>query len=440
MARKFSEWNKWPIPDDWIEERDGYMCYVLCVPNSRQWRGIFDGQVSDIAYGRNWNKHTGSIIDNQVIAREIFESMCAAKCDDMIAQITLIAEGIVELGDKTGTVGQDVEVENSDGVIAVGEGEQFPDQESYFDAKCNVANGVYDTILGAVTWLDDNNVDLLLGLFGGVTTGLIAGLIAAGPFGWAVILTASVIAGLAGFISRYAVSFSDLKDALIDTHTETVLALYNATNALTAEENFITEVEAGTPPITSIESGVLALLLTSDMINNLFEPREDMAVYESDSPIDCGSGLLQIWTFAASGEGWSFRDDSTGTYSASGVWFLPKEAWEVTIAGPGTGHGPRAEGTVLISGLSLAIPAGGSVQMDHSATGDGVQGSRQIKVFFSDATDQTEKPPSTSTAGTIVMTVPTAKTISSIEVSFGRNWTFAFSTTRDCEEVRVYGI
>ncbi len=440
MARKFSEHNKWTIPSDWNEERDGYMCYVMCVPNSRQWRGIFDGQISDLAYGRNWNKHTGSIIDNQFIAREVFESMCAARCDEIIAQITLIAEGVIELGDKTGTTGQEVEVQQSDGVVTVGEGEQFPDQASYFDAKCNVANGVYDTILGAVTWLDDNNVDLLLGLFGGVTSGLIAGLIGAGPMGWAVILTASTIAGLAGFISRYAISFSDLKAALIDTHSEAVLALYNASDTLTAEDNFITEVEAGTPPITSIESGVLALLLTSDMLNNLFSPREDMSGYQSASPIDCGSALLASWTFPVDVEGWTFRDDSAGASTASGAYNGPGQALEITMNNAGGGSKPISKGTWLETGLSISVPIGGSIQFDYSAPSDSINQSKHVKVIYSDLTSNTHTVTGGTGAGTLVMTFPSAKTVEEIECSISRTTSLTNTHTSDIEEVRVFGL
>jgi len=361
---------------------------------------------------------------NDMSVEQLLECICAAQ-NAMIDQ--------EEAG------GQEIEAQLSDGQVPVGPDEQFPDQASYFDAKCNVSNGIFDTILGAVTWLDDNSVALLIGLFGGVTSGLIAGLIGAGPFGWAVIVTSSVIAGIAAFISRNLVNFSDLKAALIDTQDEAVLSLFNATDTLTARGNFISAVEAGTPAITSIESGVLSLMLTSDMLNNLFTPRADAVEYQSPSPVDCGGALLQVWSFEASGQGWSFRDDSTGTYSASGVWDSPKEAWEVTIVGLGTGTGPRASGTVLITGLSLAIPAGGSIQADYSAPGDGVLTSQKVKAIFSDMTDQTEQPSGTTTAGTLVMTVPAAKTITDIEVTFGRNWVNAFNTTRDLEEVRVIG-
>ncbi len=344
---------------------------------------------------------------------------------------------LVEQGAEAGSA---VDAISSDGEVATGEGEQFPDQESYFDAKCNIANAVFDTILGLIDWLDDNDVDLLAGLFGGVTSGLLVGVALAGPVGWAWLLGGALVTSVAGYIVRLTVNFSDLSAALSDTHDACVLGLYNASDAITAEQNFIAAVEAGSPAITAVESGLLGLLIPADLVNNLFSPRSDMVSYSSPDPVDCGSAVLQTWSFEASGEGWAFRDDSTGTYSASGVWVGAREAWEVTIVGLGTGPGPSAEGTVYITGLSLAIPAGGSVQMDHSATGDGVIASRQIKVIFSDMSEQVERPASTKTAGTVVMTVPVAKTISEIEVTFGRNWSFAFDTNRDAEEVRVIGV
>lgn len=351
-----------------------------------------------------------------------------------------ICSALGVLGGQGESEGQEIESPQSDGEIAVGEGKQFPDQETYFDAKCRVANGVFDTMLGAVSWLKDNNVDLLAGIFGGVTSGLIVGLLAAGPLGWGVVSVGSILAGLAVYILRYTLSFQDLEDALIDVHEECVLALYNASNTSTAESEFLSAIENSAVSTTILERGMVALMLTSDVLNQLFNPRDDVANYESGSPIDCGSALLQVWSFVSSGQGWSFRDDSTGTYSASGVWESSAEAWRVTIVGPGTGTGPFAEGTVLITGLSLAVPAGGSAQFDHSATADGVISWRKIKVIYSDASEQVEQPAASKTAGTVVMTFPVAKTISEIEISFGRNWQFAFNTTRDLQEVRIFGV
>lgn len=351
-----------------------------------------------------------------------------------------ICRGLSALGDQGESEGQDIESVSSDGAFSVGPGEQFPDQETYFDAKCRVSNAIYDTVLGAVVWLKDNNVDLLAGLFGGVTSGLIVGLLSAGPVGWAVVFAASVLAGLSGYLIRYSLSFSDLEDALVDVHDECVLALYNASDTQTAEGEFLTAVENSAISTTPLERGVVAIILTSDVLNQLFEPRSDVASYESASPVDCGSALLQLWSFVASGEGWSFRDDSTGGYSASGVWNSAAEAWRITIIGPGSGTGPSAFGTVLITGLSIAVPAGGSIQFDHSAPGDSIMTGRRIKAVFSDVSEQEYTAPPSSAAGTAVMTFAADKTLAEIEISTVRNWTIPFNTTRDVEEVRVFGV
>jgi hypothetical protein len=336
--------------------------------------------------------------------------------------------------------GSSAEAVSSDGEVSTGPDEQFPDQASYFDAKCNVANAIFDTILGMIDWLDDNDVDLLAGLFGGVTSGLLVGLALAGPVGWAWALAGALITSIAGYLVRLTVNFSDLSAALNDTHDECVLSLYNASNAAVAKTSFIDEVEAGTPAITSVESALLGMLLASDLTNNLFSPRDDITAYASPSPVDCGAALLQVWSFVASGEGWSFRDDSTGAYTAAGVWNSGAQAWRMTLTGPGTGTGPRAKGTILITGLSIAVPAGGSVQFDHSATSDSVVGSRRIKAIFSDVTEQEFTATSTATAGTAVMTLVAAKTIAELEISLGRNWSSPFTMTRDVEEVRVVGL
>ncbi len=361
---------------------------------------------------------------NSMGVEQLLECICSTNT-------TLVEQGIIG-GSVVGQI-------PSDGEVIVGPDEQFPDQASYFDAKCNVANAIFDTILGMVDWLDDNDVDLLAGLFGGVTSGLLVAIAISGPMGWAWAVVGGLITGIAGYIVRLTVNFSDLSAALSDTHQECVMGLYNASNSATAASSFLGAVEAGSPAITSTESGLLGMFLGSDLLNNLFSPREDIVSYSSPDPIDCGDTLLQVWSFEASGESWAFRDDSTGTYSASGSWSSPKEAWEIIVTGLGQPVGPRGEGTVYITGLSIAIPAGGSIQMDYSDTGDSLTGSHKIHVIFSDMTTQTENPSSTKTAGTVVMTVPTAKTISEIEISLGRSYDFAFVMTRDVQEVRVIG-
>ncbi len=356
--------------------------------------------------------------------------------EELLECICETNSALVEQGAVAGQAVGDIA---SDGTVLIGPDEQFPDQEAYFDAKCNVANAIFDTVLGMVDWLDDNDVDLIAGLFGGVTSGLLVAVALAGPVGWSWLVVGVVITGIAGYIVRLGVNFSDLSDALGDTHDECVLGLYNASNAATARTSFIDAVEAGSPVITSIESGLLSLFMISDLLNNLFSPRDDIVNYASPDPVDCGSAVLASWTFPVGVEGWTFRDDSDGASSASGVWNAVDLALQVTMNNAGGGSKPRAKGTWLKVGLAIAVPVSASVQFDYSAPSDGINQSKHIKIIYDDLTESNKTVSGGTTAGTLVITLPAAKTIEEIECSISRTTSSVNSHTSDVLEVRVIG-
>ena len=324
----------------------------------------------------------------------------------------------------------------SDGEIQTGPDEQFPDQESYFNAKCSVSNGIYDTIRGLIDWLHDNNVEMLIGSFGGITAAISLGLLFAGPVGWAAIAVEATLVGISSWAFSSLFDFDDMQDAFDDVKDELVLSLYNASDSVVARNNFLAVLDTATPSLTTAEKRLVRYTLSAGVLNQLFSPRADVAVYESPSPTDCGV-TLALWTFAASGESWTFRDDSTGGYSASGVWNSGEEAWRVNLVGPGEPLGTGAVGVIAKTGLSIAVGIGNSVQIDHSATSDGIVMSRHIRVIFSDVTEQYYLAPSTATAGTVVLSIEASKTIAEIEVGFGRSSQSAFNGTRDINEVRV---
>jgi hypothetical protein len=441
MAKKVREQNKWTIPSDWDEETDGYQLAVICVPNSRQWRGIFIGQISDLSYGRNYNRLTGTITGAQEIARDIFESMTMTCLDDVIIALQCVCSSMTTLAEKSGDTEQEIDPPLSDGTVGIGPGEQFPDQEAYFDAKCNVANGIYDTVLETVQWLEDNNVDLLAGTFGGITSGLIVALLGAGPVGWAIVLVASATAGLASFLIRYSVNFFDLKTALGEVHDECVLALYNAGTGFAARANFITEAENATQPITPIESDLLELLLSNKMVNQLFEPRSDLEDYVSPDPVDCGAAILQVWDFDSDVEGWTFIDQSDPGSSATRSYDAIEEAIEneiVVASLPNT----TARGENSSPTVSIPITPGASVQADFGPTSD--EGLQAVRVFavYDDATQETTQV-ITSTSGTLVLTLTQSKTIETIIVDFARSTSgTAMGSTynTDLLEVRIIGL
>jgi len=314
--------------------------------------------------------------------------------------------------------------------------DQYPDIETFFDARCNACNGIYDTILGTVDWLADNNVEWKAGLFGGLTTGLVFALLGSGPGGWAIAASGAIITGLAVWLIRETFNFTDLSTAMDDVHDELVAGLYNTSDVPTAKANFLSILGGATPTPSSAELYLVEIMLGGDLLNNILEPRSDLATYQSPDPIDCGAATLQVWPFVATGEGWAFRDDSTGSYSAAGVHVPAREAWEINLVGLGTPIGPYARGTIWIDGLSIAVGVGNSVQLDYDAPSDGVSTAKNIKVIFSDASEVTTYVSGTG-AGTLILSMTATKTIAEIECSAGRNWANAFDITIDLLEVRV---
>jgi len=436
MSGVKAEWSKWPIPDDWDEAVDGYMLVALCIPNSRTWRGIFRGQIADLAYGRHWNRFSGQISDVQVIARQIYEDMSMTCLDDVVAALNCICDRLDKIEQKTQGTGNDIDGPPSDGTVQVGPEEQFPTQEVYFMAKCNASNAIFDTIHGLAGWLDTNQTGWLGGVLGGIASALTLGAKKAGIVGWAVVVVSAAVEELYTLFTGSSLSTEDVVDALDDRHDECVKSLYNAENVTTARDNFVYEIAQSSVGTTTDDRLMLSILLSNELLNELFNPRDDTARYESANPVVCDT-FLQRWQFISSGQGWSFRDDSTGSYSANGAWNSDAEAWRINLVGPGTGTGPRAEGKILITGLSIVVDVGNSIQFDHSATSDGVIAGRNVRAIFSDLSEQSFVAASTKTAGTVIMSIEASKVIEEIEIGLGRNWSSPFNITRDINEVRV---
>lgn len=85
--------KRWVIPDDW-EEDNGYALVLFCIPNSRRWRGLVTAMVEGLTFGWAWDKKTGSIKDVQAVGREIFRSFCMASCEDIVTELTRIADSL----------------------------------------------------------------------------------------------------------------------------------------------------------------------------------------------------------------------------------------------------------------------------------------------------------------------------------------------------------
>jgi len=238
-----------------------------------------------------------------------------------------LQHAIEEMIEKSGqcclTAGQSVDSPASLGETSVGPGEQFPDESEYFDAKCNASNAIFDTVRETVSWLDVNNVDLLAGAFGGITSGIALALILSGPVGWAIELVAVTLVAVSALLMSGSFNFEDMRDALDDVHSDAVLALYNAGSASEARDGFVAEVAASAISTTAIERLLITMFLTNAVLNQLFLPRSDTAVYQSPSPINCPTAWSHTFDFTINDGGWTndtIGGRPFGVYSAGNGW------------------------------------------------------------------------------------------------------------------------
>lgn len=348
--------------------------------------------------------------------------------EELIAAIELAVECCEAGGSRGGQDVDDPELGSSD--VEIGEGGQFQTQEQYNAAKCLAANAIFDQVKGQVDWLQLNGADLLAGGFGGITAGILVHFLA-GPLGWAALAVEVVVGTLVGYLIAYNVNFSDLQQNMDNVKDDAIQALYNAGSASAAETAFIAVLAAGSPGITSVETGLVGIMLTNKMLNELFNPSPETLNYNPPDPATCTSAL-QTWTFAASGQGWTFEDQSTPPASASGVWDSATEAWKLTM----DPDGDTSWGAIYLDSLSIAVDVGNSVQADYSAPSDGNNSSVNLRVTYSDASEDLKIVGNTKTAGTITLDITASKTIAEIEARFGRQpWPSSYD--QSVLEVRV---
>lgn len=318
-------------------------------------------------------------------------------------------------------------------------GDKYPDAESFFDARCNGANAVYDTILGSIEWFDDNHIDLKAGALGGLTTGLVVMALSSGPVGWALVAGSTVVAGMAAWVVAEILDFEELAQSLDNVHDDLVSALYNAQDVPTARANFIEILGGATPDPDDNVLFLIQLMLNEDVLNQVFNPRSDVATYVSPDPVDCG-GVIVRWDFDADTESWTFRDDSTANASAVGSYDGTNEALshaQIIVAG-GSGRVTRAVDVSPV--LAQVVGAGNSVQADHDAVSDGIVVSRKLTVTYTDTSEYVAVKPGHIGAGTIILSLTEPGTIEEIELETSRSngaSSTGYSFTTKTLEVRI---
>jgi len=198
----------------------------------------------------------------------------------------LVGAGAGGCGGGCGTVIDPEEL--NDGFPPIGEGERWPTQGAYNDAKCNVAHAIVDTLTAQIDVLDDYNVDDLFAGGVALATAMIATLLAAGPVGWAAAAVVGVVAGIVNLIvGAGALNLGDLEESLTNDRNLLICMLYNAPSSDIVKDSIMEYF--GTTPATLLELGLINLLLPTYLLNQLFDPTEEAATYQSENPFDCSA-------------------------------------------------------------------------------------------------------------------------------------------------------
>lgn len=85
---------KIPAPDDWDEEADGYCVLFACIPNSSKWRDLYRGLFWQPTWWYFYDKDGPPFVPAREIARIVYEGLCMANCEDIVTQLTRIADAL----------------------------------------------------------------------------------------------------------------------------------------------------------------------------------------------------------------------------------------------------------------------------------------------------------------------------------------------------------
>jgi len=319
-------------------------------------------------------------------------------------------------------------------------GDKYQSSEEYFNARCNASNAIHDTVLELVIWLKDNNVGLKAGVFGGITSAIVLGLTLSGPGGWAIMAISGAVAAIAVWVVNEALDFEDVENALNAEHSDLIAALYTATSANNARAAYLAVLDAGSVPVSSEEMFLIKLMLPFSLLNQIFDPREDMATYESPSPIVCAGAPLLSWSFELGAESWTFRDDSTANASATVAHDASLESMKTHLIVNSGGSYRIARGVNVSPTLAQAVAPGNQIVIDHGAPSDGLIVHRILKMIYDDAREFEVSKINNKTAGSMTLAVTESGTLETIEFLVGRSngaGTAGHDLYHDLFEVRV---
>lgn len=185
------------------------------------------------------------------------------------------------------------------GIPSIGNGKMFPTVETFEDAKCQIANAIWQTVRGTTQTLKNDGVEMKLGALGASTSVLVAALLGAGPLGWAVAAVGGAVVTILTLVFfNEALDLDTLLTELDTDQEDLVNALYQSSNPVAARSAFQTVMTDSAVPLSAIEIFLVTKMMPNNMLNELFQPTDALEGWEADSPIAC-TELATLWTVTA---------------------------------------------------------------------------------------------------------------------------------------------
>lgn len=368
--------GKMPIPDDW----DGltWNQWYVCWPDSEQWRGVLQGQVSAPSLGYFWDGATGVIKDAQDIGFDInTENLpligafmkCGDDIDRLIAAIGALSTGAssAACGCQGGTA-QGTTSGTEGGVAPEGfvDPPNPPGSPEYDERKCKVANMSWENIRDMFTAWQQNGIGDFIGqgILSAAAFIIVTTIISTvlGELTTPFPLLDGLVGGVIGFIASVAIaiavdnfSLTGLITILTDNGQDFVCALYTSTTGDDAIDRFVQA--AIDNAATTSQQNVLRATLWVDYLNALFfspedDPGLEAALSAYTPPFACTGccpdwfiewGIpepLDQWRTDAPAGAWNIRHIAIKAHSIDGaIWCGPKVnltptnlvGWTVTI-------------------------------------------------------------------------------------------------------------
>jgi len=288
------------IPDDWEESVDGYCLVVACVPNSARWKGLFNGLIDWLGYGRYYNSATGSIRSAIRIGGNIIDSVQFLCEDSTVVPTDTINEILTELNEIKSAQGDDMVTVNvctcggtcTCGASSVadpcindsgsqGAGQTAPDPNGtdvsaggfptgffsvteYEAYKCNMAQQIVNEMKAdSLTWKNNlEQVNDIASLVALVAVSLLT------PIPGDEII---VLAGIAiGVVAIYIDFFDNVLDVLNTIEQDLICAMFEAPSVQEAMNAAKIEVNNGTVAFGTVQEAILNTWLCSYIVSESF--------------------------------------------------------------------------------------------------------------------------------------------------------------------------